>query len=99
MNMVNGMVNIEERIIRKGSVLRGNEILSREDKKNRDTYRGIMEVAARFGYFSVQEIMYGLHLSLIDACNRLNYLRKIKLPESFPSQSIPESLYCLTNSG
>jgi hypothetical protein len=62
-------------------------------------HRGITELLARFGYASINEIMYGFHLNPTQAVDRLRYLQKQGFIRRFSSHTLPSSFYCLTSLG
>ena len=62
-------------------------------------YRGIVELVSRFGFISVEEVMYGFDLPAPKAMDRLKYLTKVGLLERFPSFTNHRSFYCLTPFG
>src|SRR5882672_2891147 len=67
--------------------------------RNGPVYRGIMKLLARFGYLSIQEVMYGFDLTIQTAINRLFYLKKAGFIQTFKSQTLPPEFYCLTRLG
>ena len=62
-------------------------------------YRGILELMGRFGYVSMDEVVYGYELSEQEARDRLKYLVRQGLIEPFSSLASPQYFYCLTNEG
>src|SRR5579863_4805861 len=78
---------------------KGVMILSQDSHKHSAVYRGILEMLARFGYCSGQEIMYGFDLDYKRSENRLAYLQKLGLIRGFPSGTVPPKFYCLTTHG
>jgi len=68
--------------------------------KNADVYKGILELASRFGYLSVQEVEYLTGCSRVTAMNRLHYLAgRKKLLQKFDSLTRPANFYSLTYHG
>jgi len=78
----------------KGQLILGSEVL-----RNGPVYRGIMELLARFGYLSIQEVKYGFDLTIQTAINRLFYLKRSGYIQTFKSQTLPPEFYCLTRQG
>ena len=74
----------------------GQDILRAGGHKNSEVYRGILELLSRFGYISIQEVMYGFQLPIQEAINRLYYLEKSQFIQRFPSLASPDSFYYLT---
>ena len=79
--------------------IKGSMILSKDGHKYSNVYRGILEVLARFGYASIKEVMYGFHLNLTQAVDRLRYLEQSGFIQRFPSHILPVSFFCLTPHG
>ena len=68
--------------------------------KNAEVYKGILELVARFGYLSVQEVEYLIGCSRVTAMNRLDYLAgRAKLLQKFDSLTRPANFYSLTYHG
>jgi len=78
---------------------KGVAILMQDGHRNSAIYRGVLEVLARFGYCSSQEIMFGFGLNYKKTENRLAYLNSLGLVKKFASKTVPPSFYCLTESG
>ena len=74
-------------------------IFSNGITENVSVYAGILELMARFGYVSLDEVMYGFGLSVQYARNRLSYLVRQELVSSFSSHVNPQRFYCLTRDG
>src|SRR5438105_10477508 len=90
-------VNTGKRKRTMGSLnVKGTAILSKDGHRHSQVYRGVMELLARFGYASIEEVRYGFHLNLQQAFNRLTYLEKAGLIKRFDSRTRPESFFCLT---
>jgi len=79
------------RLLEKGQVLLGNGI-----NGNSRVYRGIMELLGRFGYLSLEEVIFGYDFGFREVYDRLNYLEKAGLIQKFPSLTLPRQFYCLT---
>jgi len=77
----------------------GQDILRAEGHRNSGVYRGILELLSRFGYLSIQEVMYGFQLRTQEAINRLFYLEKSGFIGRFPSLASPDFFFCLTPLG
>ncbi len=68
--------------------------------KNAEVYRGILELAARFGYLSIEEVEYLFGCGRVTSMNRLDYLtNRAKLLQKFDSFTRPSNFYCLTHLG
>lgn len=67
--------------------------------KHGSIYRGIIELMGRFGYLSMDEVIYGFAVSEQDARDRLKYLVRNGLIKPFPSLASPRVFYCLKNEG
>jgi len=67
--------------------------------QNSLVYRGIMGLMAQFGYISLKEVIYGFDLAEQEARDRLKYLARQELIESFPSHTHPQYFYCLKKDG
>lgn len=61
--------------------------------------QGILELVARFGYVSLEEVMYGFGLSEKESRNHLYYLVQLGLIQAFPSHTEPRNFYCLDKAG
>ena len=64
---------------------------------NAQVYRGILELAAKFGYLSIEEVEYQFDCSKKTALNRMDYLvRRAGLLHKFDSKVRPSYFYSLT---
>jgi len=80
-------------------VPKGFLILSKDGHKHSGVYRGMLELLARFGYASTDEVMYGFDLTWQTALNRFVYLEELGLVKKFASDTRPPWFYCLTAGG
>src|SRR5258708_4727034 len=78
---------------------RGQVILGNGRNGNTQVYRGVLELMGRFGYVSLEEVMYGFGLNFREAFDRLNYLEKSGFIRRFESFTVPRWFYCLTALG
>jgi len=62
-------------------------------------YRLILELMARFGYVSVEEIIYGLGGQAQRICRRLDLLERAGFIKRFPSLTRPAEFFCLRAQG
>jgi len=57
--------------------------LTKGSCQNSLVYRGILGLMAQFGYISLEEVIYGFDLAEQEARDRLKYLARQELIESF----------------
>lgn len=78
---------------------RGLFLLRESRRVGSETYRGIVELVSRFGFISIEEVMYRFDFPAQKALDRLKYLTRVGLLERFESFTIPQSFYCLSPLG
>jgi len=83
------------------SVIKGKKIIFLKERgiENGLVYRGILELMGRFGYVSMEEVIYGFDLSEQEARDRLKYLIRQGFIKSFQSFAHPLYFYYLKSSG
>jgi len=69
------------------------------ESDQRIIYGLILELIARFGYVSADEISYALEINWPCARRRLDFLVKANIIKKFPSLTLPSDFFCLTVAG
>lgn len=78
---------------------RGIFLLSEKWNGSQKVYRGILEILSRFGFVSIEEVMYGFDLTEQKAKDRLKYLVEVGLLQRFESFTKPRTFFCLSKLG
>ncbi len=85
--------------MRKEMERRGLFLLCADGRRRSVEYRGILEMVSRFGFISIEEVIYGFGLPFQKAKDRLKYLVTVGLLERFESLTTPKTFFCLSSLG
>src|SRR5664279_4811456 len=89
----------KERKMNKEMEKRGIFLLSENGRECTGVYRRILEMVSRFGFISIEEVMYGFDFPAQKAKDRLKYLTRVGLLERFESFTVPRTFFCLSPMG